>query len=321
MHHLTRDRFCKNVPVLFNIMKASTQADTAFFLHLPKTGGSTIRTLINANYDSRELLSLYGSQPEIFNQCMATTSLQRQQFKLIQGHMPYGVHDYLGLSGQRYFFFLREPVARTLSDIEHSKRHPSHGFHHILSAPELDLAGRIEKAKSLCYYRNNMTHFLSGTFFTRDVTLTDFHLALSRVRDSEFVGITEQSELSLLLMAKRLGWKEVIPLKCNVSPSETSNLVEENAASCHAMLDYDIQLYHAAKERFEQEVSAQGQLLIEAAQQMTELLQRQEADYPEIKYSTYMVGQPLAIELNQYHQQIASDDPLGRWLQIAQVNE
>lgn len=302
------------------MIKASTQANTAFFLHLPKTGGSTIRTLINANYDSRELLSLYGSQPEIFNHCMATTNQQRQHLKLVQGHMPYGVHDYLGLSGQRYFFFLREPVARTLSDIEASKRHAYHGFHHILSAPELDLIGRIEKAKSLCYYRNNMTHFLSGTFFTREVTLTDFHLALSRVRHSEFVGITEQSELSLLLMAKRLGWKEVIPLKCNVSPPETSNLVEENTVRCRSMLDYDIQLYQAAQERFEQEVVAQGPLLIEAAEQMTELLQRQETDYPELKYSTYAVGQPLAIELNQYHKHITSDTPLGRWLQIEQVN-
>jgi len=300
-------------------MTKRAMVDTAFFLHLPKTGGSSIRTLINANYASDELLNLYGSQPEIFNNCMATSWEQRQQLKLVQGHMPYGVHDYLGLPDQRYFFFLREPVSRTLSDIEHSKRHPSHGFHHILSAPELDLAGRIEKAKSLCYYRNNMTHFLSGTFFTRDVTLTDFHLALKRVRNSEFVGITEQSELSLLLMARRLGWKQVIPVKCNVSPAQTSSLVEDNYARCQSMVDYDIQLYQAAQERFEQEVAVQGPLLTEAAQQMGELLQQQETDYPEIKYSTYLVGHPLAIELDQYHQQIASHDPLGRWLQIEKV--
>jgi hypothetical protein len=295
-------------------MMKNKETKTAFFLHLPKTGGSSIRTLINENYASEELLSLYGAQSDIFNTCMTTTQNQRQQLKLVQGHMPYGVHDYLGLEGHRYLFFLREPVARTLSDIEHSKRHPSHGFHHIMSAPELSLQQRIEKAQDIIYYRNNMTHFLSGTFFTRDVTISDFHLALERVRHSEFVGITEQSELSLLLMARRLGWRHVIPYKCNVSPSKTLNLVEQYQQQCQSLVNYDQQLYQVAQERFECDVAAHGPLLQEAAEQMRTILAQQETDYPDFKYRSYMVGESPAIPLDSYRQQIAEHSPLGRWL-------
>lgn len=296
------------------MMSKDPQHGPAFFLHLPKTGGSSIRTLINANYSSDEMLSLYGSQPEIFDSCMAVDKIQRAQLKLVQGHMPYGVHDYLGFPEKRYFFFLREPVARMLSDVEHSKRHASHGFHHLLAAPELSLKDRIERAKTLVYYRNNMTHFLSGTFFTRDVTISDFHLALTRVRQSEFVGITEQSELSLLLMARKLGWEHVIPHKCNVSPTSTAQLMEKYDDECKSCLEYDTQLYQAAQERFEEDVSRHGQLLLEAAEQMTEMLSQQETDYPEMQFQTYMVGHPLAIPVEQYNQQIAAHSPLGRWL-------
>lgn len=295
-------------------MKQANNQSTDFFIHIPKTGGSSIRTLFTANYLPEKMLSLYGSEAEIISNCHLNGSTSTLQ--LVQGHMPYGVHNHLGMDDPRYYFFLREPVARMISDVEHGSRHPSHGFHHILSAPELDLNGRIKLAVGLTYYQNNMTHFLSGTFFAREVTLTDFNLAIDNLWKSEFVGITEQSEVSILIMARKLGWEKVIPQKCNVSPQLLPPSYEpEITQLCESILQYDIQLYQVALERFNNLTKQYGSELFEAAEQLREIISQQELDFPESKFKTYMVGQQLEVPLASYLDALDADSPLARWIE------
>ncbi|MER2540059.1 MAG: hypothetical protein ABTQ26_12535, partial [Azonexus sp.] len=75
------------------------------FVHIPKTAGSSIRTLISSNYSEMEVLSLYGSHLEILQQSRTHIG-NLSQFRLIQGHTPYGTHRFLGSQNPRYFSFL-----------------------------------------------------------------------------------------------------------------------------------------------------------------------------------------------------------------------
>lgn len=284
-----------------------------YFVHIPKTGGSSVRTLITLNYLESERLNLYGTQPEIFNACQ-----QAKRHGLdphfIQGHMPVGVHHYFNDSAPNYYFFLREPVARTLSDISHCMRNPKHGFYHILGDPQLDMQQRLSLAKDIIYYRNNMTHYLSEVFFAAEVGLPDLHRAIDRVWKSPFVGITEQSEKSLLIMAKKLGWKYVIPQKMNVSKQPPAIPVEDTRQACESFLTFDIELYQIALERFELLVNSYGGLLDEATEELLMLIERQGVEHPQLQQSTYLVGDALTVPVADIATNLSKDSPLRRWI-------
>jgi len=284
-----------------------------FFIHVPKTAGSSVRTLIEVNYTSKEVLSLYGARSEIIENC-ALTDEDKQGLRLVQGHFPYGIHKNLKVETPKYYCFLREPVARTLSDIAHASRHPSHGFYHILSKPDLSIYERGKLAEKIIYYRNNMTHFLSGLFFSREVTEADFFKAREHLLSFEFVGITEHSELSMLIMGRKLGWRYIIPQTCNVSPDLLPTVNQEVSELCQSFLQYDLLLYKIALEEFNKVVKQYGTELLEAAEQLREVLSAQEVGFPSIKFNTYMLGDGLDVSILEYMNNIPPNSPLSKWI-------
>src|SRR5687768_14239089 len=81
------------------------------FVHIPKTAGVTFSTIL-AGFYQPGVYSIY-STAEIakFQQL---TEAQRGTYELLQGHFPYGIHDYIPRPTQ-YITFLRDPVARVVS--------------------------------------------------------------------------------------------------------------------------------------------------------------------------------------------------------------
>lgn len=283
---------------------------TPIFVHVPKTAGSSIRTLITANYSPDQLLNLYGSFPEIFSACRERIG-KLAGIKLVQGHTPYGTHYYLGARAPSYFCFLREPVARTLSDIIYAQRSPGHGFHRVFADPDLTLGQRIEQAQKILYYRNNMTHFVSGNFYLSEITSAEYGRAVDNLWHSAFVGVTEQFEESLLIMARRLGWRQVVPQVSNVTPkTEHPTPTEEDLALCRSFLRFDLSLYEVALDIFRRDCLGYGDLLVEAAQQMREILADQLRQNPDLSHKDYQVG----MQLKAGDHAIPPGSPLARWL-------
>ena len=151
-----------------------------FFVHIPKAAGSTVRALISLNYDSRDVLSVYGNYPEIVA-TLQDNIRNRNGFELVQGHMPYGSHYQLNIRNPRYFVFLRDPVERMFSDIAYSIRSAHHGFHHMFAGEDKTPTQLVEIAKGIHYYRDNMTHYISGLYFTRKAELSDLHRAIDNL--------------------------------------------------------------------------------------------------------------------------------------------
>jgi len=219
------------------------------FVHIPKTAGSTLRTLMTANYAPNEILHLYGDPKEILATAAAHIG-KTTSYRLIQGHTPYGTHRFLGLPNARYLTFLRDPIDRFLSDIAHTLRHSDHTFHTTLAAPGLSRDQIISKALDINHYRNTMTQYVSGSFSTEVISLTQLGTAIDNLWKSEFVGLTEHFEASLLIMAKILGWKQIIPQKMNVRPDLHETTPPELKTKLNRALAYDHMLYAIAQEHF-----------------------------------------------------------------------
>jgi len=259
------------------------------------------------------VLSLYGSRADIFTQCRKHIG-KLNNIQLIQGHTPYGTHHWIGEKDPAYFSFLREPIARTLSDIEYGRRHSFHGFHRILVKAGQDPLERLNLVKDLNYYRNNMTHYLSGNFYTREINLLDFNIAVDNLWKSTFVGLTEYCEESILIMGRLLGWTHFIPQKCNVAPVASQPPSPEVMSFCNTFLDYDIQLYHVALDHFDRLRLGYGTALLEAAEQLREILHEQSERHPGAIHKPYQVGAPLEVPLQGYTEKLMPSSPLGRWI-------
>lgn len=224
--------------------------------------------------------------------------------------MPYGTHRFLGLKTARYFTFLRDPISRFLSDIAHTVRHSDHNFHSALASPDFSLEERISKALDINYYRNNMTQFVSGSFTTEVISLIHLGTAIDNLWSSEFIGITEHFDISMLIMAKKLGWKTVIPQKVNVRPDQEEPITAQRRASLDRALAYDRMLYAVAQEHLEKTRKHYGLLLEEAALQLSDLMRQQDFENPDVQFERYQVGE--MIKVPSIH--LAPHSPLHQWL-------
>ncbi len=283
------------------------------FVHIAKTAGSTLRTLITANYAPEHVITLNGDPKEILKEAVAYVG-KTESYRLIYGHTPYGTHRFLGIRQPRYYTFLRDPVERFLSDIAHTIRHADHNFHTALTEPGLSRDQIISRALDINYYRNNMVQFVSGSFTTEVVSMSHLGVAIDNLWGSEFVGVTEQFNSSLLIMAKRLGWKYIIPQKVNVRPDVAEDISPELRARLERALAYDCALYAAAQEHLAESQRKYGQLLVEAASQLAEIIDMQQVDHPDVQFLTYQVGQDRCIPTDRYDALIGCNSPLSRWM-------
>lgn len=283
------------------------------FVHIAKTAGSTLRTLITANYSAEQVIKLNGDPKEILQAAVPYVG-KTESYRLVYGHTPYGTHRFLGIRQPRYFTFLRDPVERFLSDIAHTLRHSDHNFHGVLSEPGLTRDQIISRALDINYYRNNMVQFVSGAFTTEVVSMSHLGVAIDNLWGSEFVGNTEQFSPSLLIMAKKLGWKYIIPQKVNVRPGAKENITPELRARLERALAYDCALYAAAQEHLAVSQRGYGQLLVEAASQLEEIIDMQQVDHPDVQFLTYQVGQERCIPIDHYDALIGRNSPLSRWM-------
>jgi hypothetical protein len=290
-----------------------TAPKTPLFLHIPKTGGSSIRTLITLNYAESEVASIYGDFQSVCDQCSALAG-KTAGYRLIQGHIPCGSHVNLELKEARYFFFLRHPVDRHFSDVAHALRDPTHGFHSLLATAEADLMSWATLPDQAIYFRNTATHYLSGAFFRKEVDLTDFHRAALAVLESEFVGLAERFNESTLIMARKLGWSHVVYEKRNVAPNPLGQkITPEMRNACEIRLALDLALYRIASARFDRDARRYGAHLQEAAHQLKELVAAQSRAFPYLESREYRVGDPIpSSEIPG--RTFAADSPLGLWL-------
>ena len=284
-----------------------------FFLHIPKTAGSSIRTLLTRNYTTNEVVSVYGDYNDVLQQSRESIGQVRDK-RLIQGHIPHGLHWHFGLRAARYFVFLRHPVMRHFSDVAHALRDPTHAYHDLIKASMDTPQAWAAIGDEAMYFRNTTTQYISGTWFTRDAGLAEYQLAVKNLLDCQFVGLAERFDESVLMMARHLKWQHVVYERHNVTrSSDKVELSTDMIQTCANRLQYDICLYEIACNRFEEDVRQYGAHLQEAAAQLRELTEQQGQSLPGSEHNFYHVGDPLALA-EKLERQVRPDSPLGRWV-------
>ena len=218
------------------------------FLHVPKTAGSSIRTLLKQNYAADAMIAFSGDLKSVEWYRAAPVAV-RARHALVHGHFQHGLHE--GVGDYTYFTFLRDPVDRHFSDYHFLKRYEAHPMHAAIASGEIglqDWAGIFERHPM---YRNITTGYISGEGAKRQADRASLERAKFNLRrDFTFCGLTERFDESVLILARRLGWRSIFYLTKNVSADRAvpDDLHERTRA--HLALDYE--LYAFAQRAFDE---------------------------------------------------------------------
>lgn len=226
-------------------------AFTVVFVHIPKTGGTSLREVLLRQYPARRAFWIV--DPVKDSAWLASLPEEdRARLRLVEGHMYYGVHELLPRPCV-YMTMLREPVERVLSYYSHIRSREDHFLHE--TARDLSLGACIERGLTV-ELDNFMVRALSSLGHVNvpvgGVTRGMLEEAKAHL-EGMVVGLTERFEESLAMFAARLGWRRAAAGRANVSASRVrrEQLARSELEAVEACNALDAELYAYGRELFE----------------------------------------------------------------------
>lgn len=202
------------------------------YTHIPKTGGNTFAAVLYNQYHyEKEVCSVYLREH-------LPKDVDFDKIKLIIGHHQFGLHKEVPRPC-KYITMLRDPVDRVVSNYFFNLK-----FHgkQPKESPFVEFIKR---------YPNRQTRWVAGE------DREDLQLAKDNIEKHFIaVGITEMFNESMYMMKQKLGWGDITYKQYNVNPKRPKTDTVSDALidliKKHNALD--IELYHWAKRRFEDEM-------------------------------------------------------------------
>ncbi|WP_193224500.1 sulfotransferase family 2 domain-containing protein [Bacillus sp. B1-b2] len=210
--------------------------DLTIFLHVPKTGGTTLNSIFIRQYQE----SAFHNHDTYDRQIIPLSELNQEQkafIRAVAGHHYYGVHELFNKSFQ-YFTMLRHPVDRVLSLYFYLKESNYPGYEWM---KEMTIEEFVQTPSEA---QNNQTGLLCGYSMVPNVKI-----AKKRIDAFEIVGITERFDESLFLLKKAFNWENIEYVKHNITksrlskreiPAEVISLILQNN-------EMDLEIYEYAR--------------------------------------------------------------------------
>lgn len=253
---------------------------THFFLHIPKCGGSTLRTVAERQYKSRDTLDLYDTF--YLEQRKAEQQVRQHLAKggpgrrvLIAGHMGFGLHRSLDSDEYLYFTLLRQPAKRVASLYRDQATQPRALLHEAITRGELDFRGFLFDSEWLDL-DNGMTRRLADPkiaaerpFGSADVIL--YQSALKNLMNPKLIcGVVSSFDLSLLLLGDRLGWTKSIHYykERRTSPALLPEIPHDLRCRVEELSEWDSKLYQQACAKLELSLGGEGELLEQRVEEL-----------------------------------------------------
>ncbi|MCW8925543.1 MAG: sulfotransferase family 2 domain-containing protein [Xanthomonadales bacterium] len=230
-----------------------------FFIHIMKTAGTSLRRMFTANFDES---MTYPNDADLrktkdgFYPSLSTIIRRKQagelrNFKILCGHYPFFLGK-LVFNQPRYIVFLRDPIARTISMIEHRK----------MKTPEFQKLSYEEILDHKTFVKNQLENYQTKVFAFRgveqcdhdtniplEITPENYQLALKRLDEVDVVGLTEFFDESVELIEEkfRFNFNNVLHANRGAYDVQVSEKVRQKIMDIN---QYDMALYDHAKAQF-----------------------------------------------------------------------
>jgi len=240
------------------------------FLHLPKTGGSTLSAALRHKYGSEVLLLEDTSDP--LGGIADVPESRRRSARVVMGHIHYGVHEHIPQEC-RHLTVMREPVARVVSMYRHILGHAKHRFHDELVRSQMSLEEFARSAPD-AGLDNLQTRMISGrkpgttppggdgAWQAPPLDSSDLEEAKRNLDRFLVVGLTERFDESFILIRRALGWR--LPMYETYNVTRAASAAQREAptpAAIEAIKErnrLDLELYSHALALHSAAVEAQG---------------------------------------------------------------
>lgn len=225
------------------------------FLHLPKTGGSTLTPILDWNYDDNTFKITRFPTIQRF---LDLPDEQKVQYACLQGQVFYGIHQYIP-QPCTYITLLRHPVKRLISQYLYVPvRQQKLG--EPVSTMSMEQFLDIEPFQAYTQLNLIAGGATIDEALRRPLAEETFARARANIeRDFPVVGLLERYDEALLLMKAHFGWKRVFYARQNVNPHRKA-LDEFPAATQQRILaacEPEMELYEYARQRLDEQLAQQ----------------------------------------------------------------
>ena len=269
--------------------------DVLFFLHIPKTAGLSLISLLDAQYPLNQIFPFHSaSTPEVFQNFSPE---EFAQYRLVRGHYRFGSQDrevYRNISQTPVIItVLRDPISRTVSAYNHIRKRKMitvlpgrieikeassalQDFGRFLMKKQDfgEEVSRLSLEEYVCHPQfqdrvvNRQTRMIVGAVkglpldkknsssLSQEAMLT---LAKERLEQFAFVGVTEMFRESLQLLTYTFGWEPVfnIPeLNTGLQTNPFEGIPESTLEEIRKRTKLDAELHSYAKDLFTQRYSS-----------------------------------------------------------------
>ena len=236
------------------------------FIHIPKTGGSTLRSVFKKNTRPEHAIFLDGIKPKkSITELLSAPSHILSKTNLIYGHLDFGLHEQINKKPV-YLTMLRHPVERVVSHYYYAKNHEVHILHGAIHKKKLSLLDFVSSGIST-EMDNLQTRMLTGTSFYGNneipyggCTQKMAEKAFSNLETNFLAyGIMEKFNWSVLYFGKILNWNKSTFIRHNKGNTERQRIKLSQAeySKIASINKYDMYLYEKAKKRFVEKVKSE----------------------------------------------------------------
>lgn len=184
-----------------------------FFVHIPKTAGTSLRSILERQYHADELLFFDPPNPYYLpevKQLFAAALELKPKTKAVIGHFTYGIHTIPQVQDYTYITFFRDPVARAISHYFHDYEYNIHHDPGEYLIQGLPITKYMALPQIQCFYHNVHTRYIVASeerLFDTPLQASDIELCKKRIQqDFLFIGRQENFMEDIRCLGNLLGW-------------------------------------------------------------------------------------------------------------------
>jgi hypothetical protein len=229
------------------------QKPIVIYLHVPKTGGTTLSHILDWNYPRVHVINHYDQIPPF----LALPDDEKRGYDCLRGQIFYGFHAYLPQPAT-YITMLRHPVKRFVSQYHYTMARRKRE-----NMPDSDLTME-QFLESEPFQAHMQLSLLRGGTSIDDALKTPLGadtLAVAQAHvEAHFTlaGVLDYYDEMLVLMKRALGWSRAYYARRNTRTEAAPPLTDAQRRLVEAACAPDLELYEWVKARMESTLARQG---------------------------------------------------------------